>query len=135
MISIYEISVAVKDFLSQYEAVLRFAPDIELRSLHGVSVQVMPFSEDKKRESRAAYENKAIVQVGVMSRVGINDTERIARLVSLVEEIRDLAVGRVIGGHLCYRAKIDPIYDADQLRTKSFFIGVIHLEFKEVSTC
>lgn len=135
MNGIYEISVAVKDFLSQYGAVLRFAPDIELRSLHGASVQVMPFSEDKKRESRAAYENKVVVQVGVMSRVSINDTEKIASLVAEVEEIRDMTVGRVIGGHLCNRAKVDPIYDADQLRTKSFFIGVIHLEFKEISTC
>ena len=136
MQSILSMANTIASYLSDYGAVVQCAPDIEVRTLKTTQTIVMPVGRDRGLETRGACIGNATIDVGVIAKVTFRDgnATEIPGLLTQMENIGKMLLGHNFNTFIVKKLEWNPLYDFDQLRTKSVFVGVIELTVMDLSS-
>ena len=116
--------------LTDYSAELSFAPDFELPRLVNRRVVVVPFGCESKMVGKNTVEKIFNLQIGILMRAKSVDT---VDLIAQSEAIGQRLLNAKLGVLYCYEVVWDPIYSADDLRSKNQFTSVIDVKLKLVT--
>lgn len=128
MSTLYALAEAVVAELTEYDAELNFAPDFKLSNLATRQVVVVPMGKECKLETRSSSEIIHRIEIGVLYRAKAPD---VPSLIRIVESIGAYFLRKQLLNQTCFAVTWEPIYSADDLRSKNQFTSVISLRFKE----
>lgn len=131
MSDVLKVAKKVVEELSDYNAILAFYPEFELRELEDMKIVVIPVGSQYKTLSRNTCEEKLYVQIGILKRCSENE---ITKLLSFVESIGLKFLNKKFDDAMCVCITYNPIYSSEHLRERSQFTSVIELVFKIFST-
>lgn len=129
MSTLIALAQAVVTELSEYDAVLNFAPDYDLSKLAVRKVVVVPMAKEHTLATRSSSQLVHRIEIGVLYRAKEPD---LPTLIPISEAIGQLFIRKTIAGSVCIGVAWEPIYSADDLRSKNQFTSVIALTFKGV---
>ena len=115
---------------SEVEGDLMFAPELDLKGIREMRVNVVPAGLGVKPISRGASEDSMKIQVGVLKKC---TEDEVVDLVNTVITIGRSFLDRKLAGATCTHIEYNPLYDPTHLRERRQFTGVVELTFKAVS--
>ncbi|MEG1926254.1 MAG: hypothetical protein RR415_10965 [Ruthenibacterium sp.] len=115
--------------LADCNAVLSLAPDFELPRLVNRQVVVVPFGKESSIIGKATVEYVFEIQIGVLRRA---KPDEVADLIALSETIGQRLLNKKLGKLFCFEVSWDPVYSADDLRSKNQFTSVIDVKLKVI---
>lgn len=127
MSSLSALATAVAAELSEYEAVVNYAPDFKLSNLAVRKVVVVPMAKEHTIATRGGADTVHRIEVGLLFRAKEPD---VPALMAVVEFIGTSFLGKKLLSQTCTNVSWEPIYSADDLRANNQFTSVISLSFK-----
>jgi len=115
----------------EFTAVMMLLPEFELKDMKTLKVTVVPKAVKFENMTRDTSSREVQIDIGVQQKTA--DSERIAALLQLVEDIIAVFDRKRLTDYpsaLCVKVAIDPIYDPEHLRQMRQFTSVITLTFK-----
>lgn len=129
MSDIITLAQSIAEELVDHNAEMLIAPEFDLPSLATQRVVVAPIAQEVRILSRASREIIFRIDIAVLYRAKNIDIDA---MLELVQSIGESFLGKKISRATCYSIEYNPIYDAEMLRTKNQFCGVVNLAFKVV---
>jgi len=123
-------------FDESFSAVRVYVPDFELSDLDTLRVSVFPSEESLSQETRTATINEHIVGIAIQKRVDPTTNSEVDAIAGLAEDIASHFRQRTLSGvdARWVSAEIDPLVDAQLLKTHRTATSVVSLTYRVLTT-
>jgi hypothetical protein len=115
----------------EFTAEVNLKPEFELKDLKELKVTVVPKSLKFSGATRQESAKEVQIDVGVQKKTA--DSEQLAALLQLVEEIAGIFDRKRLAGYqkaVCIGIENEPVYDPEHLRQYRQFTSVITFKFR-----
>jgi hypothetical protein len=119
-------------FSQSFTAERKYLAEIDLQTLSGIKVYVVPFSTSRQVRSRNATRQWVKVQIAVLSKVANLSVATVDPLMDLVQEIRDFLRFRPLAatpGYGWQNDQNEPVYSGQDLHEKRQFTSIVTVDF------
>jgi len=117
----------------EFTAAMLLLPEFELKDMKTLKVTVVPKAVKSENLTRDTSSREVQVDIGVQQKTA--DSERIAALLKLVEDIIAVFERKRLTDYaraVCVKGENDPVYDLEHMRQMRQFTSVITLTFKVI---
>ncbi len=108
---------------------VRTIPILELESITGLTVSVIPRSVKTTLTARNLENLECVIDIGVQQHAGSTDAATLTNIGSFVDDLRDYLIAKNMGDFHFVKIENDPIYIMHHLINASVFTSILSLTY------